>query len=429
MISAKIILDKRSWSKKNNGFPLKIQINKRGVKNPKFVLLNKYMDKIHWNDVLLKSHPEYRILSAELKKREFRLLEEVNYCNDNNLNLEDSKKVIEKGIVDNAEVEIYLLKKRIQELESDSGIGVLEFYDIRIEELKAKRSPYKFFESTKKEIDSYLDNDIPINKITYEWLNDFINYKASNGTDQPGIMAYLRNLRSVYKEAQRRTSYSIKKDNPFLGLIKTIARKKPLPELTDKEFLKIKNYEAIKNTREINRYKLKRNASIWLLQFLIGGHDYADIACLEWTNIKNGRLKFSRFKNRNKPSGNLLVDVKLYKLAKQIIEQYGDKSTARIFSFIPHPTESNYNDFTGNINRSLASISKTLELSYTIKTKSTRYLFRSRAGEQLIHDLIIMKIQGHKPKGVTFSYQGNISKRIQDAEHKKVVNFLLRKSY
>ena len=280
--------------------------------------------------------------------------------------------------------------------------------------------------STKKEIKNYLaDVDTPINKITYEWLNDFINYKASGGTDQPGIMAYLRNLRSIYKEAQRRNSYNIKKDNPFLGLIKTIARKKALPELTDKEFLKIKNYEPIKNTRKTNLIKLKRNASIWLLQFLIGGHDYADIACLEWQNIKNGRLKFTRFKNRNKPSGNLLVDVKLYKLSKEIIEKYGDKSTSRIFSFIPHPSESNYNDFTGNINRSLASISKTLELSHTIKTKSTRYLFRSRAGELLIHDLIVMKIQGHKPKGVTFSYQGSISKTVQDKEHKKVVKFLI----
>ena len=425
MISAKIMLDIRSWSKKNDGYPLKIQINKKGIKNPKFVLLHKYIDKKHWNNVLLKTHPDYRILSSQLKKRESRLLDEVQYCNENKLNLEDSKRVIEAGITDNPDVEIYILQKRIQELENVSGIGILEFYKIRIEELKAKKRSVRFFENTRDQIEIFLGNDIPINQITYEWLNDFINFKISKGTEQPGIMAYLRNLRSVYKEAQRRESYNIKKDNPFLGLIKKIARTKPLPELTDQEFLKIKNYEPLKNTREINRYKLKRNASVWLLQFLIGGHDYADIACLEWSNISSGRLKFKRFKNRNKSNGGPAVDVKMYKLANEIIETYGDKKSKRIFSFIPYPTENGYNDFTGNINRSLASVSKTLELSYKIKTKSTRYLFRSRAGEKLIHDLIVMNIQGHKPQGVTFSYQGIISNKVQDNEHKKVVKFLL----
>ena len=114
MISAKIILDTRSWSKKNNGFPLKIQINQKGVKNPKFVLLNKYMDKIHWNGVLQRTHPEYRVLNSKLKKRESQLVDEVSYCNEKKLSLEDSKKVIESGIQENSEVEIYLLKKRIQ---------------------------------------------------------------------------------------------------------------------------------------------------------------------------------------------------------------------------------------------------------------------------------------------------------------------------
>ena len=53
-----------------------------------------------------------------------------------------------------------------------------------------------------------------------------------------------------------------------------------------------------------------------------------------------------------------------------------------------------------------------------------RYIFRTYAGELLIHDLIVTKIQGHRPSGVTYGYQGKISFDVQDREHLKIIDII-----
>lgn len=102
------------------------------------------------------------------------------------------------------------------------------------------------------------------------------------------------------------------------------------------------------------------------------------------------------------------------------------KKSDRVFSFIPDPEKDRvkYSYFIRAVNRSLSKISETLELKENISTRSVRYIFRTTAGELLIHDLIVMKLQGHTPEGVTYSYQGIIPKEKIDEMHKKIIDFL-----
>ncbi|MFG6687884.1 phage integrase SAM-like domain-containing protein [Mariniflexile sp. HNIBRBA6329] len=302
----------------------------------------------------------------------------------------------------------------------------LEFFDIRIQEKQTQNQSFQSYKDVKSIISQYISprTDIPINSITYEWLNAFMLHKIKMGVNLGGVMSYFRTMRAIYKEAQRRTSLSIKSGNPFLGIMKT-PTPKPVIELQPNQ-LQFSTAYTPTTSNPNSALKQHRNLGLLLFQFYIGGHDLVDVALLEWGNIKKDRVVFKRYKNRNKKNGGPIIDNKLFDEALSFIKKYGTSEATRIFSFIPNPIsdKGKYASFRRTYNRSLESISKNKKLPEFLKSKSTRYLFRTYAGELLIHNLIVMKLQGHTPEGITYNYQGSISHQVIDNSHRKIINYL-----
>ena len=414
--SALIILDKRRSTPK--GYPIKIRITNKGSK---YVSLNEYSELEHWNETNVnKSHPNYRKLFFKLNKRALQLTEEIDYCNDNNLDLNQSIDVIKKGL-NNKDTEIFLLNQRISQLQEASGITFIEFCETRIKEKESINESTSHYKSVKDIIRNY-DSEITLNGITYEWINDFINFKLSGPTQRGGVNSYLRTMAAVYHEAQRRSSLGIKKEDPFKGVIKKTGRKKDIVKLNRTDFVKLINFgpeKVNKQTKEVQT----RNVSIWLFQFYIGGHDFIDISLLKWKNIKKDRAVFRRYKLRNKPEGGLLVDNKIFPFAMDVINRYGTKDQERVFGTIPDPIKDRekYDYYIRSYNRSLKSISEKLKLSDIISSKSTRYLFRSKAGELLLSDIAVAQIQAHKLTGMTYNYQNRMPYKVIDKCHKKIL--------
>jgi hypothetical protein len=147
------------------------------------------------------------------------------------------------------------------------------------------------------------------------------------------------------------------------------------------------------------------------------------VAYLTYSNYKNERLQFKRFKNRNKPGGGVMVNNMVLPFAKIFIEKYGTKNNERLFDWIPHPLLelSRYQSFRNNYNRSLKTICTAQKIEI-LKSKSPRYVFRTLAGELLVNDLVIMQLQGHKPQGVSFSYQKTLPKILIDKHHKLIID-------
>lgn len=416
-ISANIILDTRYKSK--DGYHIKIRVR------PKYIPLNEYSEKEHWDgENVTKEHPDYRRLYTKLNKRKLQLLEELQYCNDNNLSVEAAYEVIKNGLEDK-ETEIFALKQKIKQLQSQSGITFVEFANIRIEEKSKIGESIKPYEEVRNLIKKY--GNIPLNDITYEWLSKFVNDKLSGKANRGGVNAYLRSIRAIYKEAQRRESLGIKKDNPFIGIFKASA-KKDVIKLNDEDWEKILNFKPESITKQQKDAQMKY-MRLFLFQLVIGGHDLVEISLLTFKNLKDGRVKFKRYKNRNKPDGGIEVDNLLLPYALDFIEEYGTGNKGDVFSFIPnYKTErAKYDSFIRAYNRSLKSISNKLELSDILKSKSPRYLFRTQAGNMMIGDVVVSQIQGHKLQGMTFSYQGRIPYGIQDKFHKKIVKAIFKK--
>lgn len=416
--TAKIILDKRRPTKR--GYPIKILVVNNGKKH---IPLKEYTDLKHWaNDKLLRSHPEFNRLNEVLLKREVRLLKEVDYCNEHGYGIEDSVKLITAGLEDK-ESRIAQLKSELRSLQGDTRTMLFGFWDQYMKERESVKKSTRAFEQTKNQLQDFtLGVDMAINDITYEFLNDFSTYKLQNGCESGGLSFYLRTFRTVYLAAQKRESLGIKSVNPFKGLIEEGVTKEPV-EMTKKELAKWRKFTPHKYTTEKSQYLVLRRRDIWLFQFYIGGHDFVDIAKLEWKkNIRNGRIRFKRYKNRRHPAGGPTVDNKLFPEAMAIIKKYGTKDRERVFSFIPDPMDKeSYEHYINNTRRALRKISQQIELTDVMKTKSTRYIFKTWADQMQLHDPSIKQIMGHADQKVSSRYGARLPNSVVDPILKKVI--------
>ena len=98
-------------------------------------------------------------------------------------------------------------------------------------------------------------------------------------------------------------------------------------------------------------------------------------------------------------------------------------------TLIPDPRidDDKYRKYQVSLNtNTYLKLARIIKTDNKITTKSTRYLFRTLAGNLLINDFVIMKLQGHAPKGVTFGYQGALNYQVQDREHQKILDLVFK---
>ncbi len=354
------------------------------------------------------THPEHFELLPKILNYHAKIIK----INNNNYSFDDARSLLFGPIVQ----------------KSNNNTKFISFFDVFIKELKAKNKSTRMHEQVRNILYNYLDGkDIEINDVTYEWLNKFMIDKIKPGTNGSGVMTYLSKMRTVFKEAQRRESLKVKSINPFSGLIETVPRKKDVIDIEPEELKKLFNYQPKKGTSKKNNLVTQRNIELLLLQFYLGGIDYADLALLEWSKMKNKRIKFKRYKNRSKKSYYVTADNMITPEALAIIEKYGTKDSDRIFSFIPNPFPEGNDDYPNNrrtFNKSIAKVCENLKIP-KMSSKSMRYVFRTFAGNLFIHDLIVMNLQAHKSESVSHRYQGKIPNDIKDKEHQKIIDLLL----
>ena len=247
---AEIILDTRRETKK--GYPIKIRVYNNGIK---YLPLNEYSASAHWGkNGLLKSHPDYKRLKKKLLDREITLIEEVEHCRENDFNLKQSFDYIKTGQKEK-ESRIEQLKRELKLLEAESQAMLFEFWDeFIIEREKRKKSIKAFVETKKQMMDFTLMDDMPINDVTYEFLNEFATYKLSGGCGHGGLSFYLRTFRTVYLAAQKRESLNIKSTNPFKGLIDETVSKDPV-QMSKSEMNKWKQWTPHPSTTKTAREK------------------------------------------------------------------------------------------------------------------------------------------------------------------------------
>ena len=426
-MKADIILDTRRITKK--GYPVKIRVHDVRLlkiqKTPHLYIKT----NIYQNSHVLK-------MSPELKKRDFELSKQLDYCISNNLTIEDSIEIIENGIPKtDLQKRYFELLAELNEIKGKiNNTGIFEFFNIYKEEKIKRKENLNVHENTVKHFKAFLKesldlDEIPLNEITYKVVNDYQIYLINKKLSGTTVNVYIEKLSNIFSESQKREELGIKDKSPFAQL-KRVSTKDKIKnkDLSIENLIEFKNLNFSDWKRiKIDQYQFIQD--LFLFQFAIGGHDLVDIALLKWDNIINNRIVFQRFKNNKLGNGGPVVNNFLSVFALNFIEKYGDKNNNRIFSCIPEPSYENskYKTYQVKTNEKYDIIINKFNLSYNIKTKRSRYTFRTIAGNLLINQMIIELLQGHSSSNITFNYQGVTPFHIQDEEHKKILNQIFRK--
>jgi hypothetical protein len=409
MLSVTPYIDTRRATKK--GYPVKVRIYDSKSRNTKLMGIGEYQTK------------KNLVMTSRVTQIMNRYQERIDFCNEHSLSWEESLDVIDKGFETDQDMEIAVLEARLRKARRLSFVDFRDFTRMFIEEKKSIGRATQAYEDALREVENYVgEQRFGMNDITYEWLNEYRLYKIRTGTKEGGGLSYyLRSLRTLYLEAQRRESLGVKRDNPFKGLIKNVVSQKTQNlQWQIGDLRKLLNFSH-PNATNASQENMKRVVDLFLFQFAIGGHDFVELANLRWENIKNGRISFQRYKNRNKPNGGPWVDNMLSPFAADVIERLGTSEEDRVFAFIAPPGTEKYRNQNRYAGKTLQRVSKVLEIEPKLMTKTPRYIFRTIAGELLISDLIIETLQGHKPTSITFKYQKGVSHSVLDKEHSKIL--------
>jgi len=414
LIQARIILDTRSTAKA--GHPIKIYLSGYGKKA--YISTGYFSRAEHWKDGPTRRHPNYNFLRGWIARREARLQQQVNHCNAHRFSFAQSRDFIKQGPEDR-EAEIAALEQRLESLRGDSAPTLYEFWDRYTSELAAAGKSVRAFEETLAQL-KHFKADVALRDVNYEWLQDFIQRKYATGCGPSGASFYLRTIRRVYLEAQRRPSLQIPAGNPFAGLIPASRRREP-PRITREQLAGLLDYQPRPGTTKANAKRMTERMAVFCFQVYIGGHDLVDVARLSWEDVAGGRVRLYRYKNRSR--GGELVDNLLIDQAIEILKKHGRKDRGRPFHFIPDPESEpeGYRTWRGNYNRALRVVSEDLNITPAITSKAPRYIFRTWAGECGADILATMQIQGHRARGMTFSYQGRLPDRIVDRVLREVI--------
>ena len=411
MITASIIVDTRREAKK--GFPLKIRVHDQ-INPHRYINLKIYQSE------------KELVRTPFLTQREFQLNQEIEYCNKNTLDLEQALKIIKDGIPDlnDLDSKIMLLEMELQRLkEKRNTTSFQQFYDIYINDRLTEGKSISTTVTRLNKFFSYLEfigsnsNEFMINNLDYETLLGYKNYCLKNNVSANSVKGYFRDLKYFYKEAQKRKSLYIKSENPFEDFVFSLSKTKAQRAIELSNFKKFINLKA-KHDKHIQTIDLIK------FQFLIGGHDFVELSHLKWSDIKDGRINFHRFKNNHR-GGGVMIDNILHPLALEIIDKHGTKDNERVFSFIPENilNENKYRLYLINIiNNRIDTICKQNELDFKIRTKYIRYTFRTIGGNLMINQMILEKIMGHSNSSISMGYQGSTPYEIQDAEHLKIID-------
>lgn len=276
------------------------------------------------------------------------------------------------------------------------------FWEERISEVENK-STKEAYQNSLNEFRKYRKS-VSFSEIDYNFLNGFKRLKK-NTCNNNGINTYLKNIRAVYNEGIRRGRYV---PDTFVSPFAKIMEKK---EPTKDKFLSLEEIRLIFRKEEKTKYDY-----YFLLMFLLGGIDFIDLANLKKLHIKQGRVKFVRFKGGT----NEIIDNFIFQETQDILDKFEEKEyLTDIYKFSFKTYREN---FTKRYRKQLEEIGVTSYFS----SKSARYTFINIGKELLLNRDVIMELTGHSRGDVHSIYEGKFPNHIKDEIHRKIIDAVIK---
>lgn len=339
-----------------------------------------------------------------------------NYKNANRT-LSDKKKKAERILFDlDLRDEGFTIQDfEIEFSKKSSSLGILEYFDDVIEELKKQGSigNKRVYKDTRNSIESYLKlkkklkaSDFPFENLDVGFLvnyEEFLRHKHKMYKDEEQcsnstIFIRMRTLRALNNRANKLKGI---KTYPFkehsISHLKTKTKHRAVKEIDLKKLLNLKYEEDTTLFHSLNYFKF---------MFMSRGMNFTDLANLKKTDINKTQFVYNRAKTHKDYHISLTVEI------KQIIDYYINKFPDNLYVFPilnrSHNTiEKRYYKVQRELkilNKDLKTMFKKIDPDFNLTSYASRHSFASILRKKGVSIEVIQELMGHADLKTTEIY-------------------------
>ncbi len=256
------------------------------------------------------------------------------------------------------------------------------------------------------------NNDIKFDEINTSIIEEYEAYLFDRGLTPNSTSFYMRILRAVYNRAVENEIILDHKPfkKVFTGMERTCKR-----AIGIKELKRLRELDLSKNPR------LELSRDTFLFLFFCRGMSFIDAAFLKDSNLRSGVLTYRRHKT------NQLLQIKVVRQIKDIIEQYHVKDSPYIFPFISKEKTDAYKQYhcvLHKINRDLKLLGQMIGLSRPLTTYVSRHAWATIAKQKKIPLTIISEALGHDSEKTTRIYLDSLDTATIDKANDMIISCL-----
>ena len=294
---------------------------------------------------------------------------------------------------------------------------VFDFYDEVITDFKRKgkignASAYR---NSKNALWDFSNNkNLMFADIDYRFLKKFEAFLFERGCSGGGISCYMRTLRAVINEAIRQ-GYLHRDLYPFATQFnKRGYSLSGLKSHISPRALSLDDMEKIKNFLYDEHPDLERPVRYFLFSYYCRGINFVDMAKLKWSDIYNGRIRYTRSKTGK------AFSIKVSPQIEEILEHFRGLNETYIFPILNEihqtPVQKAYRikKCLKFYNRDLKEVAKVLEISVNLTSYVARHTYATTLKRKGVDIAVISEGLGHADILTTNTYLQQFSSEVID---------------
>jgi site-specific recombinase XerD len=315
--------------------------------------------------------------------------------------IQEAKKLLLSLESDDIAVTLDSFKKRF--IATNKNYSFNEYISLRIEDLiKEGRVSYaNSYKDLRRILSKFHVKALYFNEVNHAFLSNFEKYMNESGLKPNTQGVYFRNFRAIYNHAVTNDYYITKSENPFQKF-----KVSQFKEKTQKRALKKEDIEKIIATQVPEGTMLYNSKFIFLFSYYCWGINFQDIALLQWSDVKDDVLTYSR----SKTSDPLIF--RLIPPAIAIIQYFKPFSRSKfVFPILnekihvtPLSIDNRLNRYIGQVNKDLKEIAKLACLDVKLTTYVARHTFATVLKRSGVSTSMISSMMGHETEKVTQTY-------------------------
>lgn len=392
---------------KNGEHPIMLRIIKD--RRPKYISLGFSCSKEMWDtstDLPKRKHPLYKEILLMLEKKRTDAFKTV-------LTMETK----DEGY-SSEEVQKNIIKKK-----RSGTTSVFIYFDETIARLnKAGRIGYaEVFTNTKNSLKTYRhDRDFLFTDITHNFLVQYEESFLERGVTLNSIFVFMRTFKTLINYAKR-DGIIQESFNPF----KAFSFSKYRRIKTKKRAISKEDIHKIAALEIEKKSSIYHSRNYFLFSYYCRGINFIDIANLEWKDIKNDRLEYTRKKTKE------LFNMALLDPAMKILNFYkktkNDPENHYIFPILnqTHITEKSKDYRIKKIitktNKDLKDIGIKAGINEHLTTYVARHTYATVLKKSGISTSLISEMMGHDSEKTTQIYLDSFENSVLDEANKSIL--------